>query len=82
MAVKIIVDFESNTRTIYASDGSYVGVIIKGIFVDKLNDIPTSTLECITEDVKPFTTSETIVELVKLGLTPDELVKLKHNELL
>ncbi len=79
---KVIMSFEVSTRTIYDNQGGYIGIVGENIEVEKYNPIETSKLECVVEETKQFTEADTVVELVKLGVTPDELVKLKRSDLI
>lgn len=79
---KIVLDYDSNTKNIYDNAGNYLSTIQEGVDVHMYEELDIPTIECSSEEIKPFINNSIVVELVKLGITTDEIIKLKHNDLL
>jgi len=74
---KIIVQYDDSSRSIYDKNGNYLGMLsaeIKPDYFTELEQLITVKEESTKDDV--------IIQLVKLGVSVDEIVKLRHSDLL
>jgi len=75
---KIIVQYDDSSRSIYDDNGAYLGLLTTGLepkYFPLLDQLVTVKETIETKD-------DVVVQLVKLGVTVDELVKLRNSDLL